>query len=136
MAFSHVALNCKDMAATEQFYAQHFGFQRARVVELPDGGQIVFLKAGSMYLELFQAEGDASTNEADGPHNAGTIRHLAFQVDDINTVLNSIGSAADIALGPASFDAFIPGWQTVWIKDPDGVIVEISQGFTDDPNVS
>ena len=29
------------------------------------------------------------------------------------------------------FDAFIPGWRTVWVADPDGNIVEISQGFKD-----
>ena len=30
-----------------------------------------------------------------------------------------------------SFDAFIPGWRTVWVLDPDGVIVEVSQGYRD-----
>jgi glyoxylase I family protein len=39
-----------------------------------------------------------------------------------------------ITLGPISFDAFIPGWKTVWVKDPDGNIVEISQGYTDQVN--
>jgi glyoxylase I family protein len=36
-----------------------------------------------------------------------------------------------ISLGPLAFDAYIPGWRTVWITDPDGVIVEVSQGYTD-----
>ena len=29
------------------------------------------------------------------------------------------------------FEDFIPGWRTVWVADPDGNIVEISQGFVD-----
>lgn len=27
-----------------------------------------------------------------------------------------------------------PGWRTVWLADPDGRIIEISQGFTDQEN--
>ncbi len=41
------------------------------------------------------------------------------------------GSEARLTLGPLGFDAFIPGWRTAWIADPDGNIVEISQGFVD-----
>jgi glyoxylase I family protein len=32
------------------------------------------------------------------------------------------------------FDAFIPGWRTVWVADPDGRIIEISQGYRDQDN--
>ena len=32
------------------------------------------------------------------------------------------------------FGAFIPGWRTAWVADPDGIIVEISQGFVDQDN--
>ena len=35
-----------------------------------------------------------------------------------------MGEAARVTLGPLDFDAFIPGWRTVWIADPDGVIWE------------
>lgn len=131
MTWSHVALNCRDMLATERFYTGAFGFSRARVVDLDGGAQIVFLKLGTSYLELFQADdGPAATPTADGPHLPGTVRHLAFQVDDIDRVLGTI-EAPDVTLGPLSFDTFIPGWRTVWVTDPDGTVVEISQGYTD-----
>ena len=138
MKFSHLALSCKDPIATERFYTQHFGFTRARVIPLGDD-QIVFIKAnsvaGSVYLELFSAEGDSPvpTPEGDGPHYAG-IRHLAFQVDDVDVTLAAMGAAAKVTLGPLDFGAFIPNWKTVWIADPDGNIVEISQGYTDQDN--
>jgi len=134
LVFSHVALACRDPLATERFYTAHFGFRRARVVPVGDA-QIVFLKAGDVYLELFQARegrpGPAPTD--DGPWWPG-VRHLAFQVDDVEAALAAMGRDAAIALGPMSFDAFIPGWKTVWVKDPDGNIVEISQGFVDQPD--
>jgi len=46
--------------------------------------------------------------------------------------LAELGTDANITLGPLSFDDFIPGWRTVCIKDPEGNIVEISQGYTDE----
>jgi glyoxylase I family protein len=59
------------------------------------------------------------------------VRHLAFQVASVDDALAALGGAADITLGPLDFEAFIPGWRTVWVRDPDGNIIEISQGFTD-----
>jgi glyoxylase I family protein len=134
LVFSHVALNCRDPLATERFYARHFGFRRARVIPL-GAEQIVFLKSGSMYLELFQAKGEppAPAFEKDGPGYRG-VRHVAFQVDDVNAKLTEMGKDAVVTLGPLDFGDFIPGWRTVWVADPDGNIVEISQGYTDQAN--
>ncbi|WP_201981940.1 VOC family protein [Hymenobacter rubidus] len=133
--FSHVALSCADLARTEQFYSQYFGFRRARTIPLGEGNEIVFLKnSHSVYLELFRADAERPAGlprfEGDGPHYTG-IRHLAFQVDSVDDTLAALGNAADVTLGPLDFDAFIPGWRTVWVRDPDGNIVEISQGYTD-----
>jgi glyoxylase I family protein len=135
LAFSHVALSCRDPLATERWYTKHFGFRRARVIPL-GAEQIVFVKSGNVYLELFQAKGDspAGAPSADGPAYAG-IRHLAFQVDDVDAKLASMGADARVTQGPMSFDDFIKGWRTVWVSDPDGTIVEISQGYTDQPGI-
>jgi glyoxylase I family protein len=133
--FSHVALSCGDPIATERFYTKHFGFKRARVIPL-GAQQIVFLKSGGVYLELFSAEGTPPAPPAanDGPHYAG-FRHIAFTVDNVDAAIAAMGADAKITLGPLSFDDFIPGWRTVWVADPDGNIVEISQGYTDQGNV-
>jgi glyoxylase I family protein len=132
LTFSHVALNCRDPLATERFYRRHFGFRRARVIPLGGSDQIVFLKAGTVYLELFRAQGDppGPPLEKDGPGYRG-IRHLAFQVDNVDATLAAMGADAVVTLGPLDFGDFIPGWRTVWVADPDGRIVEISQGYTD-----
>ncbi len=135
--FSQLALTCKDPIATEKFYTKHFGFKRARVAKLPDGDQIVFIKMidSAFYLELFQAKEESPipppTN--DGPQYPG-VRQLAFKVDSVDAKLAQMGDDAKITLGPLNFDDYIPGWRTVWIADPDGNIVEISQGFVDEDN--
>jgi glyoxylase I family protein len=133
-AFAHVALNCRDMRRTEEFYTRYFGFRRARVVELGND-QIVFLKSGSMYLELFRAERESPlpAAEKDGPAHVG-VRHLAFQVANVDAKLAELDGEAPITFGPFGFDSFIPGWRTAWVADPDGNVLEFSQGFVDQPN--
>jgi len=132
--YSHVAISCADLVAMERFYTKHFGFQRARVIPLGDT-QIIFLKNGPAYLELFQAEGQSPvlSSAGDGPHYPG-LRHLAFQVDNVDAKLAEMGKGVRVTLGPLSFDDFIPGWRSVWVADPDGNIVEISQGYVDQDN--
>ncbi len=129
--FHHMAIACQDPQAIEQFYSQYFGFRRARVIPLGDT-QIVFLKNGPAYLELFQSKESrpAPRVAGDGPWYP-EWRHIAFKVDDVDAKLAEMGPAANVTLGPFSFDDFIPGWRTVWIADPEGNIVEISQGFVD-----
>jgi glyoxylase I family protein len=132
MQFHHIALTCNDALAVEAFYVKHFGFQRTRALPLGGGQQIVFIKAGAIYLELFQTADAPPVPKAgaDGPAYPGW-RHIAFKVDDVDAKLAAMGDDAQITLGPLSFDDFIPGWRTAWVADPDGNIVEISQGYVD-----
>lgn len=134
MSFSHVAITCNDPIAVERFYTRYFDFRRARVIPL-DNGQIVFLKAGNVYLELFGTDEQRPTPP---PQNDGYpypgVRHIAFQVESVDAQLEKMGDAARVLLGPLDFDAFIPGWRTVWVADPEGNVVEISQGYTDEAN--
>ncbi|MCX5587982.1 VOC family protein [Streptomyces erythrochromogenes] len=133
MVWSHVGLNCVDQKTTEDFYTRYFGFSRARVVDLGES-RIVFLRKGDAYLELFAAgtEPAGTAPGGDGPQAPGRMRHLAFQTDSVDAFLAELGDAAEVTLGPLDFDDFICGWRTVWVRDPDGVIVEVSQGYEDD----
>ncbi len=134
-AFAHVAINCKDPITVEKFYTKHFGFTRARVLPLGGDEQIVFIKLGNVCLEIFKAteESPIPKADADGPAYSG-FRHLAFQVDDVDAKLKEMGDDARITQGPMDFDDFILGWRTVWVADPEGNIVEISQGYVDEEN--
>jgi glyoxylase I family protein len=128
----HVGLNCEDPIRIERFYTKYLGFARARVIH-PDGGeQIVFINNGSFMLELFKTKAPSPLPppEKDGYGFPG-YRHIAFQVDNVDDILAKMGSDARISLGPFGFDDIIKGWRTVWIKDPEGNVVEISQGYSD-----
>ncbi|CAG5069298.1 hypothetical protein DYBT9623_02034 [Dyadobacter sp. CECT 9623] len=132
-SFFHLALTVKNLPEFEAFYAKHFGFFRARTINLGDDAELVFLKNDkNIYLEIFPPEEDRpyAMSEADGPHYPG-LRHIAFSVDDIDEKVKSMGEDAVITLGPLHFDDVIEGWKTVWLKDPEGNIIEITQGYRD-----
>jgi glyoxylase I family protein len=55
-------------------------------------------------------------------------------VDDIVAKVAAMGNDANVAFGPLSFDDFIPGWRSVWLRDPEGTLVQLTQGFVDEVN--
>ena len=133
VAFNHIAINCKDPILIERFYTKHFGFRRSRVY-LPGPGQVVVIKSGPLSLELFPAKGDRpSPVERDGTEYPG-IRHVAFLVDDLDAKLAAMGPDAKLSLGPLDMGQFIPGMRVAWLADPEGNIVELNQGYVDEPN--
>jgi glyoxylase I family protein len=60
------------------------------------------------------------------------VRHLAFSVDDVDAKLAEMGTAARVSLMPLDFDDFIPGWRSAWLSDPEGNIIELTQGYVDE----
>jgi glyoxylase I family protein len=54
----------------------------------------------------------------------------------VDAKLAEKGSDAHVTLGPVNFDDFIPGWRTVWVADPDGNIIEISQRCADEEHLT
>jgi glyoxylase I family protein len=129
--FSHIGLTCNDPTVIERFYSKYFGFKRARVIPLGDD-QILFIKSGHFYMELFKAKGTApmAAPTDDGYPWAG-YRHIAFEVEDVDAKLAELGSAVKVMLGPADFSDFIPGWKGAWVADPEGNIIELNQGYVD-----
>lgn len=131
MRWSHVGLNCRDTKLTGDFYSRWFGYTVARSVPL-GGDDIIFLRKDDSYLELFPSSAvPAAPGSGAGAETPGVVRHIAFQTEDIGEFLRVMGDAADVTLGPLNFSDFIAGWKTVWLRDPDGVVVEVSQGYRD-----
>ncbi|OGW37675.1 MAG: glyoxalase [Nitrospirae bacterium RBG_13_39_12] len=130
--FTHVGITCNDPIVIEKFYAKHFGFKRARVYE-PGPNQVVMIKSGDVYLELFKATEEApfSQHKGSGPEFP-SLRHLAFLVDDLDAKLREMGGDAQISLGPLEMSQYIPGMKACWIKDPEGNIIELNQGYVDE----
>ena len=134
VTFSHVGMGCGDPAETEDYYIRHFGFRRVRFVDLGDQ-QLIFLATqdGGFRLELFKAKVPAPFPPpgGDGPQWPA-LKHLAFSVSDLDAFLGAMGPAARITQGPIDLGGLLLGWKAVWLADPDGRIVEVSQGYRDE----
>lgn len=131
----HLSLTCDDPIAVERFYTKHFGFSRARVVDLGQGAQIVFLRGAGTLLELFRSAQPNPLKPAEGDgYPWSGVRNFSFEVDDVDRKIAEMGSDAVVTFGPMSFDAFIQGWRSAWLRDPAGNIFQITKGYTDQEN--
>ncbi|MCR9981260.1 VOC family protein [Vibrio diabolicus] len=123
-AIHHVAIICSDYPRSKRFYTELLGlkviaenYREARDsykldLALPDGSQV----------ELFSfpdAPERPSFPEAQG------LRHLAFQVDDVEYVKEYL-EAREIEVEPIRIDEFT-GKAFTFFKDPDGLPLEVYQ---------
>ena len=128
-SFAHISITCDDPLNVERFYSKYFGFRRERVVQLGEDN-IIFTRAGNLVFEIFKASEERPIPKRlnDGPPYS-EWRHIAFEVDDVDAFIAALGNDAQVTLAPMEFYDFIPGWKSAWIADPEGNIIEISQGY-------
>ena len=120
----HIAITCKDIDKSLDFYTRILGLPEAFRMHSDDGSLwMVYLKAGSDdFIELFTRGGDP----VDVPNNASGFKHLCLWVDDIETTLRDLKTRG--------LDVDLEGIRTgrskcrqYFIADPDGVRIELMQ---------
>lgn len=132
--FLHIGVTCKDPVCFEEFYSKHFGFTRARTVVMSDTKKLIFIKDKTgLCFEIFQAEEKLPFPQAgsDGPHYPAW-RHIAFEVDDVNAKLIDMGDDAVISKDMVNLEKYTKNWKAVWLKDPEGNIIELCQNYLDE----
>ena len=89
---NNLALVCRDMAETVEFYTQKLNMPLVKAVQLPDGGQHFFFDCGGGSLLAFfwwenapaAAPGIASVEDfpKKGMSAVGSMNHVAFEMDE------------------------------------------------------
>lgn len=128
-AIQHIALNCRDLRAQEQFYTRHFGFQRARVFNAGTPDEFIMLRLGTTCLELFQA-GAGHASDKGGEQPVG-LKHLAFTVPSVEEAvrkLNADGIGTDPIIDCSSI---VKGMKVCFFNDRDGNRLELMEGYQD-----
>jgi catechol 2,3-dioxygenase-like lactoylglutathione lyase family enzyme len=147
---NHLALVCRDMAETVDFYTRVLNMPLVKAIQLPDGGQHFFFDCGGGNLLAFfwwdnapdAAPGIASV--ADFPSRpmsaVGSMNHVAFEMDEadleksvdalkaagvhvsVPVVVNHDDSPAGVARenGPGVFV------RSVYFRDPNGIMLEFA----------
>lgn len=117
----HVAIICTDYERSKRFYTEVLGFTIVREVyrEQRQSYKLDLEVAGKYQIELFSFPDPPA--RASRPEAAG-LRHLAFEVDDIDAGVFHI-SEAGIAVEPIRVDEYT-GKRFTFFADPDGLPIE------------
>lgn len=148
---NHLALVCRDMAATVDFYQGVLGMPLVKTIELPFGlGQHFFFDCGGGDTLAFFWFPDAAEPEAgiSGPgcrpdrgsltSAIGSMNHVAFQVpadklEAYQAALHSAGvETSEIANHDDSEYGLAESWndevfvRSLYFQDPDGILLEFA----------
>ena|ERR1700744_2309586 len=117
----HIAIICTDYERSKHFYTQVLGLKIVREVyrEHRDSYKLDLEVNGLYQVELFSFPGPPPRPSR--PEAAG-LRHLAFEVDDIDEAVAHI-EAAGIVVEPIRVDEFTDKRYT-FFADPDGLPIE------------
>ena len=145
---NHLALVCRDMAETVEFYTQALGMPLVKTVALPDGGQHFFFDCGGETLLAFfwwpdappAAPGIASVADFPAkPKSAvGSMNHVAFHLDEDELEAsigrlkaNGVHVSAPIVVNHDDSPMGVARemhegvWiRSVYFRDPNGIMLE------------
>lgn len=120
----HIAIICTDYQKSKHFYCEILGLKIVREVYREHRNSYKLdLEVGDLYqIELFSFPDPPARPSR--PEAAG-LRHLAFEVDDINEATFHIKEFG-IEVEPIRIDEFT-GKQYTFFADPDGLPIEFCE---------
>lgn len=129
----HLALVCKDMQRTVDFYTNVLGMELSATLELPGGWQHFFFDmGGGNQLAFFYfpgaREGVRGEQYPGAPWKtlpSGTMHHLAFTVESVEALEQAREElmAQDIRVTDVWDHEFC---KSIYFADPDGMQLELS----------
>jgi methylmalonyl-CoA/ethylmalonyl-CoA epimerase len=130
ISFHHVGISVPNVEESVAWYKKMFGFEV--VLRMNQGGDstmnVVHIKRGNCYIELFQVAGAKPLPEYRRDPSADLrvhgLAHFAFQVSDVVAATRELKSkGAEIAMGPVD----TPGVAFAFVRDNAGNTFELIQ---------
>lgn len=117
----HIAIICSDYQRSKAFYTEVLGLEVMREVyrEERQSYKLDLSLNGTYVIELFSFPDPPA--RVSRPEAAG-LRHLAFEVDDVEEAINYL-KARQVAAEPVRVDEYTEKKFT-FISDPDGLPIE------------
>jgi len=121
MKVGFITIHVENLEESVGFYKNVFGLVEVRRFSPQKGVNIVFLKDEEMGLiELIENNHMTEVNE-------GSLVSIGFNIVDLNEVLKRLREKdIEIIRGPIEVPS---GEKFVFIKDPNGVEIELIEGF-------
>ncbi len=120
----HIAINARNISASKKFYCELIGLKEDKSVDMGELILHYLLTENGSKIELFEFKDPSFYDTLTTHENA--IKHIAFEVDDVESV-NAVLKNADIEFELEMCVLEQLQVKTLICKDPDGVLVEISQ---------
>ncbi|MBL0356246.1 MAG: VOC family protein [Chitinophagaceae bacterium] len=125
----HIGIPVTDIEVSEAFY-ERLGFKNvmASTFEFNDGkGMVAMMKLNEMIIELYQMPERELTEIRS--RKSGHIDHIAFDVDDIDTIFSELKqqSFSILETGPVFLAFWKNGCKYFNITGPDGERLEFNQ---------
>ncbi|MBN1360197.1 MAG: VOC family protein [Sedimentisphaerales bacterium] len=117
--FEHLGLNVRDPVNAAQWYADHLGMRIVRQGPPPANARFLADRAGHMMMELYTNPPDAV------PDYAATdplLLHVAFMVDDVDSVCKRLIAAGATPVGEAFSTP--EGDRIAVLRDPWGLAIQ------------
>ena len=121
MRWNHVGIKTADLERSINFYCNVLGFRKLEEVEVL-GRLYHFVGNDTVTIEIEPCKPEDT--EADMREHSG-LYHLCFTVDDLEkTAADLKGKDVPFMLPPSQFR---PDRKIAFIRDPDGVIIQLIQ---------
>jgi catechol 2,3-dioxygenase-like lactoylglutathione lyase family enzyme len=130
-SIDHIVITCRDMAATIDFYTRALGMRLETFGE-PPKPQRKALRFGDQKFNLHQA-GDASVTDiyaaTPTPGSLDLCLIASVPLDDVAAHMKALGVAVE--LGPVRRTGARWPIRSIYLRDPDGNLIEIAERWRD-----
>lgn len=118
----HIAIICSDYARSKQFYTDVLGFEIVQETfrAARQSWKLDLSLQGTYIIELFSFP---DPPERPSRPEAQGLRHLAFEVDDVDAAVRAL-QAKNVITEPVRVDE-LTGKRFTFFADPDGLPLEV-----------
>lgn len=129
--FDHIGISVSNLDKSIDFYTKIFGFKCQRIIEMPAGNnRVAVLQKEGFTIEMF---GYTDALPLPDDRKIPTkdlktigVKHVAIRVNDCVAAAdflkkNGVEFISEPAVG-------VRGWRRFWVKDPDGIPLELTEG--------
>lgn len=121
----HTSINVSNLEKSQQFYQSLFDLEFHNSFDRPEEnlkGIILKDNKNNLIELLFTTNGSSESQVSDHLHQIG-IKHLAFLVDDIETIFAEAQSLGAKVIWPIKDGITVK--KIAFISDPDGIPIEL-----------